>query len=119
MVSQPPPGAKHQGLQSGAGDPQVKTEIQSGHRSLELFHAGVVRPLMLVLLMFLFWGTLLAAGFAWRALTLGLAAAVATTVPARGDFWGWVNLATALCAVIAWLFVAATVLGSPRRAHPD
>jgi hypothetical protein len=93
----------------------MKTEIQGGRRSLELFHAGVVRPVMLVLLVFLLWGTLLAAAFVWRSLTLGLAAAVATQIPARGDLWGWVNLLTALGAVIAWLFVAATVLGSPRK----
>lgn len=97
----------------------MKTEIQGGRRSVELFHAGVVRPVMLVLLVFLAWGTLLAAAFVWRAFTVGLGAAVATWLPARGDLWGWVNLATTLLAIIAWLFVAATVLGAPRRARPD
>jgi hypothetical protein len=97
----------------------LKTEIQGGYRSVELFRAGVVRPVMLVLLVCLFWGTLLALAFVWRALTAGFAAAVATWVPAGGDFWGWINLATTLLAMIAWLFVAATMLGAPRRSRPD
>jgi hypothetical protein len=74
---------------------------------------------MLVLLAFQLWGTLLAAAFFWQALTLGLSVAVANAVPSRGEFWGWVNLVTTLLAVIAWLFVAATVMGAPRRTRPD
>jgi len=91
----------------------VKTEIQGGRRSLELFHAGVVRPAMLLLLVAVAWGTVYALGFCWKAATEGLSAAVAAVAPA-GDVWGWVNLVVALGAVIAWLFVAATILGAPR-----
>lgn len=97
----------------------MKAEIEGGRRSVELFHAGVVRPAMLVVLVTLVWGTLLAVAFAWNAITRGLAAALTTAIPQWGDVWGWINLAVTLVAIIAWLFVAATVLGAPRARRSD
>lgn len=97
----------------------MKAEIEGGRRSIELFHAGVVRPVMLVVLVTLIWGTLLTLAFVWNAATRGLTAALATALPQGGDVWGWINLAVTLVAIIAWLFVAATVLGAPRAPRSD
>jgi len=97
----------------------VKAQIEGGRRSVELFHAGVVRPVMLVLLVGLVWGTLLAAAFVWNAVSRDFATAMALAIPRGGDVLAWMNLVIALLAIIAWLFVAATFLGAPRASRSD
>jgi hypothetical protein len=69
-----------------------------------------------------FWGTLTAIAFAWRAVEIGLAAALRMMLcgtpdvpPALGRF----SLVCAVVAVAAWATMAAMLLRSRRAGDPE
>ncbi len=84
-------------------------------RRRDLLFGWVVRPVTAVAWAFIFWGTLLLLATLWRVVTDGPLTALALLMPDRGDsFWAWLNLLTAVLALLVWLVVIRHVAGGRR-----
>lgn len=78
----------------------------------------VVRPLMLVVWLCVFWGTLELAWWTWSLLFHGFAETVARVRPADGDGWPAIaNVGLAFLALVVW--ISTWFLWRTRRAAVD
>jgi hypothetical protein len=82
----------------------------------------VVRPLMLVAWLLVFWGTLLFGGWLWSLATLGLQETWSRIRPHEGDAWAMTNFVLPLVAVAVWAvigFLRWRVLATKRQIGAD
>jgi hypothetical protein len=68
-----------------------------------------VRPFLFVLWSIVLWGTLIWCACLWRAVEGGTHTALEGLVPrGPGDVFGFLNLGSAVLALVAWVFAAWT-----------
>jgi hypothetical protein len=76
----------------------------------------VVRPFLFVLWSFVLWGTLIWCASLWRAVEGGTRNALEALVPrGPGDVFGFLNLGSAVLALVGWVFAVWT--WADRRGH--